>query len=105
MNLLFLSACAVLLVVPLIFVIHEVYEDGLIGRIGLLGISFSAATFLLETAAGEVYVMLPQTVMLVVSFAIFISWHLTRWHGIVLRQKKKEKSEHQQKGTGPNQAS
>ncbi len=92
MNFIFLFACAVLLIVPLIFVVNEVYEDGLFGRIGLLGISFSAATFLLSYADGQDYVLLPQTVFMACSFAIFILWHLLRFHLRVLRKQKQNDS-------------
>jgi hypothetical protein len=87
MTPLFLVACAILFVVPLVFVTHNVYEDGLIGRIGLLGISFSAATFLMEWAGGAEYQILPQTEMLVDSFAVFLIWHLFRFHRRVLQVK------------------
>lgn len=83
----FLAACLILFVVPLVFVLHGVYEDGLIGRIFLLGISFSAATFLMEWFLGdEEYEVLPQTVLMTVAFAGFLVWHLFRWHRkVVLR--------------------
>ena len=88
MNLIFLVACAVLFVVPVYFVLNDVYEDGLIGRIGLLGISFAAATFILEWANGEQYELLPQTIFMTVMFAVFLVWHLTRFHLRVLRKQK-----------------
>ena len=88
MNYIFLVACAVLFIVPLIFVVNDVYEDGFFGRVALLGISFSSATFLLEMANGQDYDMLPQTVVLTASFALFILWHLARFHMRVLRKQK-----------------
>ena len=84
---LFLASCLVLVVVPVVFVVHDVYEDGLVGRIGLLGISFSAATFLLEWAGGSEYEMLPQTAMLTAFFTLFLVWHLFRFHRRVLRER------------------
>lgn len=86
MNTLFLLACSVLFVVPVVFVTHSVYEDGFFGRIGLLGISFAAATFILEWFGGEEYEVLPQTVMMATAFALFLVWHLFRFHRRVLRQ-------------------
>ena len=87
MNAIFFSACAVLVVVPMTFVCHDVYQDGVFGRAGLLGIAFSAATFLLEAAFGESeYQIMPQTVMLTSSFAVFLCWHLWRFHRRVLKQ-------------------
>lgn len=75
----FLFACAVLVVVPLYFVIHSVYEDGVFGRIGLCGVSFSAATYLLEYFDGGEFEVMPQTILIVSSFAIFLTWHLFRF--------------------------
>ncbi len=89
MNYIFVFACAVLFIVPLYFVMHSVYDDGLIGRVGLLGISFSAATFLLEFADGQEYDMLPQTVFMAVMFAWFLCWHLFRFERRVLVRKAK----------------
>lgn len=80
MSAIFLVACLVLLIVPIYFVTHKVYEDGFFGRIGLLGVSFSAATFLLEWIDGEGFEVLPQTVMMVSCFALFLCWHLFRFH-------------------------
>lgn len=76
----FLIACAVLLIVPLYFVLHSVYEDGVCGRIGLLGVSFAAATYLLEYFDGEEFEVMPQTVLIVSAFAVFLTWHLFRFH-------------------------
>ena len=84
MSYLFLAICAVLVVVPLFFVSHRVYKDGIAGRAGLLGIAFAAATFLLESLAGTEYEMLPQTVLLSGSFAVFLIWHLFRFHRRVI---------------------
>ena len=86
----FLTSCAILFVIPLLFVYHSVYEDGLIGRCFLLGMSFGAATFLMEIGFGEQYDMLPQTVFLVACFAGFLCWHLFRFHTRVLRKKRDE---------------
>lgn len=88
MNVIFIVACIALFIVPVWFVINKVYEDGFIGRVGLLGISFSAATFLMEFAFGEQeYELLPQTVMLASCFAIFLCWHLFRFERRVLRKR------------------
>lgn len=86
-----MGCCAVLMVVPVVFVLHKVYEDGFFGRCGLLGISFTSATFLLEWWSGEEYQMLPQTVALVLAFTVFICWHLIRFHiRIVLARRAQE---------------
>lgn len=80
MNAVFLIACAVLTAVPLYFVWHKVYEDGLFGRVSLLGISFSAFTFVIEWAEADGFDVLPQTVMFFTFVAVFLVWHLLRFH-------------------------
>jgi hypothetical protein len=87
MNAIFIAACIVLLVVPVVFVMHSVYQDGFFGRVGLLGVAFSSATFLGEWATGTEYEILPQTVLMVSAFAVFLCWHLFRFHRRVLRTK------------------
>lgn len=89
----FMLCCVVLVVVPIVFVLHKVYQDGFFGRCGLLGIAFAAATFLLEWLHGEEYVMLPQTVALVVSFTVFLCWHLFRFHSRVVLERKAKSGE------------
>lgn len=86
-DFLFFGACLVLFIVPLLFVINRVYEDGLIGRISLLSISFTAATFIVEELTSEGYDMLPQTVALICAFALFLVWHLLRFHRRVLMRR------------------
>lgn len=83
----FMVCCLILVIVPLVFVSSKVYKDGFFGRCGLLGIAFSAATFLLEWLGGEHYEMLEQTVFLVVSFTVFLCWHLFRFHNRVVMEK------------------
>ena len=92
---LFMMSCSVLAVVPLYFVINAIYSDGVIGRAGLLGVSSFASIFLLETYAGIKYDALPEVVGLVTSFAVFLMWHLFRFHRRVLSMKpdRKEWSE------------
>ena len=84
---LFLASCAVLFVVPLAFVLHDVYEDGVIGRGALLSISFCAAAFIGEAAFGVAFYMPPPAVALVASFAVFLVWHLFRFHRRVLKKR------------------
>lgn len=90
MSAAFLIACGVLFVVPISFVVHKVYDDGLVGRIGLLGVSFSAALFLLHALAGalddkvEKLPVPPGMVLMACCFAIFLVWHLFRFHRRVL---------------------
>ena len=83
-QVIFMLCCVVLFVVPLIFVASKVYQDGVFGRIGLSGISFFAATFLLERFTGTDYEISGQMLALVASFTIFICWHLIRFHSRVV---------------------
>jgi hypothetical protein len=87
-TVIFMVCCLILVVVPLVFVASKVYKDGFFGRCGLLGIAFSSATFLLEWFHDAEYEMLPQTVALVVSFTVFLCWHLFRFHNRVVMEKK-----------------
>lgn len=81
----FLVACVVLFLVPPWFVVNSVYQDGVIGRAGLLGISFGAAIFLAEAAFGTPIYAPPLFVWLAAFFAIFMVWHLFRFHRRVLK--------------------
>jgi len=83
----FWTSCWILFLVPPYFVWNKVYKDGLIGRASLLAISFTAATFILQAMATEhkSYDMLPQTIAFVTSFAVFLVWHLFRFHLRVMK--------------------
>jgi hypothetical protein len=83
----FWTAVWVLFLIPPYFIWHKVYKDGVIGRLALGLLSFAAGSFLLEGYWGETkYDMLTQTVLLVVAFAMFLVWHLFRWHRRVGRR-------------------
>ena len=79
-------ACLALFLVPPIFVTHKVYKDGVFGRAGLLGISFGAAVFLGEFWLGSAPYLPPIAVWLIAFMAVFICWHLIRFHLRVLRK-------------------
>lgn len=83
-----LLACAVLFFVPVLFVWNSVYQDGVVGRLALIGISFSALVFGLKLLTGRYNQTQPETEILVVSFAVFLVWHLWRFHRRVLTEKK-----------------
>lgn len=87
-EIIFLAACVVLAVVPAVFIVYRVYEDGICGRAGLGGVVIAAATILLEAAAGREYDPAPQVVLLIASFAVFAAWHLIRFHLRVRRQQR-----------------
>lgn len=83
----FAAACLVLFVVPVLFILNRVYQDGLLGRLALAGISSFAALFLGEILLGNGYHVELEEVGLVTAFAVFLCWHLFRFHRRVLRQR------------------
>lgn len=88
----FLFACLVLGVVPVLFVLNKVYEDGVVGRAFLLAIAFFAWTFLIERFNGVRYDVLPQTAGFAVAVAGFLCWHLWRFHRRVLKRRAEGKA-------------
>ena len=76
------ASSVVLVLVPLYFIGHRVYRDGVFGRIGLAGISASAGLTWNEIVFGgaDYMSLLFFVTMFFVSVAIFIGWHLLRWH-------------------------
>lgn len=87
---LFVVSCIVLFVVPVIFVYHRVYDDGLVGRFGLVGLASMSGIVLLETLFGQGYGIAAEVSLLVASFALFMIWHLVRFHRRVLRNRRAE---------------
>lgn len=85
MNVLFSVICMVLVAVPITFVLHGVYQDGVFGRIGLLGIAFCGMGYLMEIWFGDDEIeVLPLTVFFAGCVAIFLTWHLARFHRRVI---------------------
>ena len=76
----FLLCCVVLAVVPPYFVWNKVYNDGVFGRIGLLGISFFAFLFLFAALDEQDHRLTFITFGFVASVALFLVWHLIRFH-------------------------
>lgn len=85
----FYSTCMVLFIVPLIFVYHQVYKDGVVGRGALLGISFIAATWLMDLFIYDDAPLDPSNrgVLFAIMVAVFMVWHLFRFHRRVLSKK------------------
>lgn len=83
-----LFACAILFIVPILFVWNKVYQDGFVGRVALIGISFAALVFAFRIVNGEITHLWPETELLVISFAVFLCWHLWRFHSRVLTSKR-----------------
>ena len=91
----FYAALFALAILPLYFVVNAVYKDGIVGRAALLLVSFSASSILLDVFVGAdkwKYDPSPPTVMLTGSFAVFLLWHLVRFHYRVLMKMKKDSS-------------
>lgn len=87
MQNIYLAACAVLAVVPCVFVWNKVYKDGVFGRGALLSISFFASIVLIESFVNDAtYNPLFETVAMTVGFAVFLVWHLWRFHRRVLKR-------------------
>lgn len=87
-QVLFLMACAMLAVFPLAFVFSKAYNDRVLGRLALLGISFAAWTYLIEFAMGLRYNALPQTVMIFWCVAVYLGWHYIRFYLRTIRMQR-----------------
>lgn len=78
----FMLVYAVLTVVPGWFIWHKVYKDGVLGRMSLGSISLFAFLLFAESAwgKGNTFAMTNLLLCLVAAFAVFICWHLYRFH-------------------------
>jgi len=90
MSYLFLASVAILFIVPVTFVWNKVYDDGFIGRLALIGISFSSFIFALKIFSRGMNHPWPETMLMMTSFAVFLVWHLFRFHRRVLMSKDAE---------------
>lgn len=73
-------SCGVLLVLSLVLWVLKKYQDGILGRAGLMGMIFTTLLLLCEQAWGGVrYEIDPLLVMLIVSFALFLVHHTYRY--------------------------
>lgn len=84
--------CLALAMVPMWFIAHEVYKDGVVGRLALASISFTAWTFIMELAVGEEYDMSAQFVLLITAFTLFLCWHLWRFETRVARENRQRRT-------------
>ena len=67
-------ACAIYLV------LHQDYDDGLIGRIALVGLILAGGVFLLDGYDGSLTSVLPATAVGAGAFALFLVRHAWRFH-------------------------
>lgn len=81
------ASLAVLIVVPAWFILHDVYDDGIVGRASLGGVILAAAVLLMQ-AVDAAPTPPAAAVLLIGSFAVFLVWHLFRFHRRVLRRAK-----------------
>lgn len=79
-------ACVALFLVPLYFIACKVYRDGIFGRIALGLIAFLAGARLVDLYHGSDIDVLWETVLMYMAFAIFLTWHLFRFHNRVIRR-------------------
>lgn len=103
----FYLGCAILIIVPSWFIAHRVYDDGIVGRIALSAIILAAVAIVAQAMAGYFdawwaspawpafrgadysdagYNVAREEAALVMAFAVFITWHLWRFHRRVVRQ-------------------
>lgn len=83
-----ITVCSlVLMIVPAIFVWHKVYHDGVVGRLALGGMSVAAGIVLLKILFdAHSYAIPPEIVAMMSLYALFLCWHLWRFHRRVLRR-------------------
>ena len=79
MYYLWIASVLVLLAAPVVLMWNRFYEDGLFGRVALIGVSFSAFIFALKVFTLDIKSPWPETVTMMVSFAIFMIWHLVKF--------------------------
>lgn len=104
MRALFIFSITILATVPLWFVWHKVYKDGLFGRMALCGISFSSWVILLsEFVDGWIYDPSPEVIWLIASFSVFIVWHLVRFELRCVRERKALRGEIERRTTQNNE--
>lgn len=105
----FYLGCAILIAVPAWFIKHSVYDDGIVGRIALSCVLMAALGILWQAIAGywdawwyspawpairgadyadAGYNVAPEEAALVMAFAVFITWHLWRFHRRVVMQQR-----------------
>lgn len=87
-------SCALLTVVPLYFILHNVYKDGAIGRASLFLITMASSAIEVEWLIGPLFgipsnpeVVRRLVIALIACFTIFLCWHLARFHRRVLNPK------------------
>ncbi len=97
-ELLFYIGCLMLLVVPIVFIRHRLYDDGLVGRIALVATAVCAFAILGQAVVtyydawsdgrgygGAGYSVAWEEAWLVFAIGVFLAWHYLRFHRRVSR--------------------
>lgn len=98
MTSLLFVALLFLFVVPLVFIWHDVYDDGVFGRISLGGVvlmSFISMVLILDghKICDPSEATLPLALAwLTIAYSVFITWHLFRFHRRVLHAQQNGKA-------------
>ena len=87
-ELIYYGSSVVSLMVAYVFISHAVYDDGLVGRIGLAGIGSTSALVVIQAVFGAGLIIQPVVALQAAAFSAFMVWHLFRFHRRVLMQKK-----------------
>ena len=75
-----IALCALLqAVIAAVLIVHEDYEDGLVGRIALGGVILAGVVVVLSEIHDARYTAPPELVLLLVSNSLFMSRHLFRF--------------------------
>ena len=75
-----IGLCALVIgLLALVLVLHEYYEDGLVGRIALAGVILAAVIVVMSEFDGAKYSAPPELVLLMVSVTAFMGRHVVRF--------------------------
>lgn len=74
-----ITAAGIIFVLCCVMVFHERYEDGLIGRLAILGMGFNCLVIVYDALSGTEYMMLPTTSLLYIFLAAFMLRHFYRF--------------------------
>ena len=84
-----IALCSLMMgLLAMVLVLHEHYEDGLIGRISLAGVILAAVIVVLSEFYGSKYSAPPEFVLMMVSATVFMARHVVRffrWRRTYLR--------------------
>lgn len=89
---LFVVVMAVLILAAAFFLITcQKYEDGVVGRIGLVLLCFSQIMILMAAHDGTPYMHSPTETVGNIGIAIFMVWHVARFLRRIVREKQRNR--------------